>query len=277
MVYPTPLTAVSRKLTDNIVITSSPFTRANHFNFGGRMALIKYDDSIIVWSALPYGPEVLKALQLLESNDKQETFNVTHLIVPDREHTLAAVSFKEKFPALKIIAMDTVKFDKFKVDYEVGESLGNQLLTKEVLADKVGIKESVILNNLQFVYLPFHANQELIVYDINHKILFEADLIFNLGIPGTTSGKVTLEQYSPATGYIKGFNPHGGWSFLTRYMQPYSKVGKFLFNKFVNPAKSAAGLKAIYGLDFQSIVLCHGNIIDKNAKEVFKHVFESSL
>ncbi len=33
---------------------------------------------------------------------------MTHLIVPDAEHTMAAKSFGEKFPEIKILAMENV-------------------------------------------------------------------------------------------------------------------------------------------------------------------------
>ncbi|KAK6465595.1 hypothetical protein DFJ63DRAFT_25213 [Scheffersomyces coipomensis] len=274
MVYPVPLITTSRKITDNVVITSSPFLRGGYFNFGARMALINHNGSIVVWSAMPYGPEVIKGLQLLTGDLKADKFNVTHLIIPDNEHTMAIKSFKEVYPEAKIIGSDSVTFDKFEIDYKIPETLGNQLLSKKELSTDVGIKEDTILNNFEFVFLPFHANKELVVYESNSKILFEADLIFNLGAEGTTTGKVVSEQYSPQTGYPKGFNPHSGWSFLTRFLQPHSSLGTFFFNLLASK-KSGPGLKAIYGWNFEKIVLCHGNIIEKDAKSTFKHVFKS--
>ena len=78
-------------------------------------------------------------------------------------------------------------------------------------------------------------------------------------------------------GFPKGFNPHSGWSFITRYLQPYSKVGRFLFRKLVDINHSKPGLEAIYNSwDFKTIVMCHGNIITKDAKEAFKHVLYKS-
>ena len=111
MGYPKTLKAVSRKLTNNIVIASCGFTRANTLNFGARMALFNYDNDIVVWSAIPYGDEVVKALELL-TGDNGGVFNITHLVVPDKEHTMAARSFKSNYPNMKIIAMETVDLGK---------------------------------------------------------------------------------------------------------------------------------------------------------------------
>lgn len=234
------------------------------------MALLKFGDDIVVWSAIPHSSEVEKAIALISS----PTASVTHLIIPDQEHTLAAVSFKEKYPDLKIIGPETVDLGpKTPIDYKLSEKSANKILDKANLQEELGVDSSSVLNNLQFVYLPSHANKELVVYDAKSKILFEADLLFNLGAHEPS------EQYSPDNGYAKGFNPHRGLSFLTRYMQPYSKVGAHLMRKALSADTPGAkkGLQAIYSWDFEQIVPCHGNIISNNAKEAFYNVFKPSL
>lgn len=279
MGYPTTLQAISRKLTNDIVIASCGFTRVNTLNFGARMALFNYDNSIVVWSAIPYGDEVIKALKLLTGNEN-EAFNITHLVIPDREHTLAAKSFKAQYPNMKIIAMESVDLGKdCPIDYTFTSKVGNELIDKRILSENIGIQDSVILNNFEFVYLPSHKNKELVMFDKNSKILFEADLLFNLGVPGSVSGKTKLEQFSTATGYPENFKPHLGKSFLTRYLQPHSKVGNWMANKVTKASDSETkkGLKAIYDWDFEKIVMCHGNIIESDAKNAFKSVFKSAL
>lgn len=227
------------------------------------MAAFNYNGSVVIWSALPYGEAVEDALKLLTGS---ETLNVTHLIIPDKEHTLAAVSFKEKYPDLKIIAMEGVDLGSVKIDYTVTDKYAHKLLDKSVLAE-IGITDPVILDNFQFVYLPKHANKELVAYEKNSKIVFEADLLFNL------RKDQSLEQFSPETGYPKDYFPHGGLSYPTRYMNPDSKVGIFLLNKIANSAASAEGLRTIYGWDFDQMVMCHGNIFTSGAKAEFKKVF----
>lgn len=273
MGYPSNLKVISRKLTENIVISSCAFSRFNKLNFGGRMALFQYNGQVLVWSAIPYGAEVEKSLKLLTGTN---TANVSHLIIPDKEHTMAAKSFKDAFPNLKVIAMETVEVPGLEIDYVVNHTMGNKLLDEKALRE-LGIEDKIILDNFEFVYLPYHANKELVMYDKKSKTLFEADLLFNLGVAGTTSGDVVLEQYSPETGYEKGFNPHSGYSFLTRYMQPFSRVGNFLTNKVADLNNSAAGLKVIDSWDFNQIVMCHGNVISSGAKEAFRSAFAGAL
>lgn len=262
MGYPSDLKVVSRKLTSNIAIGSLAFSRFNVINFGARMAAINHDDSIIIWSAMPYGPQVEEVIGLVA----QKPFNISHLIIPDNQHTMAAKLFKDKYPQMKIIAPEGVDVPGLPLDYVITSDNANKILDTAAL-NNIGITDPVITENFQFVYLPSHANKELVTYDIKLKTVFEADLLFNLGV------SEQLEQYSRETGFSDLFNPHGGLSFLTRYMQPHSKVGNGLTRKIVHIKNAAPGLQAIYSWDFNTIVPCHGNVIDKGAKDAFKSTF----
>lgn len=262
MTYPDPLKVINRKLTEHIVLSASGFKRFDKVNFGARMALFNYNNKIIVWSAMPYSEEVDKALNLLTGKDQNL---VSYLVIPDNEHTMAAASFKQTFPELKLIASNGVKLGpETPIDYVISEP--HVIVGKSALAD-LGIQDLAILDNFEFVFLPKHGNQELVMLDKQSKTVFEADLLFNL------RSDQPMEQFCPELGYPLNFNPHWGWSYISRYLNPDSTVGRFLFNKLVNTAESATGLKNIYLWDFDKIVMSHGNVIEKNGKEEFKKVF----
>lgn len=263
MTYASPLKLVSRKLSEDVVIVLAPFKRFGKFNFGARMAFIRVENNIVVWSAFPYSAEAVKPLELFNLLDPE--LRVSHLIVPNAEHTLGAKSWKEKLPHLKVIAMEP-SISGVKVDHVFSSKEGGRVVAQKELQE-LGL-DAPIANTFEFVFVAEHGNKELVTFHKASKTVFEADLLFNLEAP--------LEQYSPETGFPKNFNPHGGWSFLTRYMNPYSKVGMFLQNRIANPSKSAASLKAIYSWDFTSIVPCHGNVMTEG-KKAFKAVFGASL
>lgn len=277
MGYPPNFKIVTKSLTENILLASTAFSRVDKFNFGARMAVFKFPQSnkIILWSPLPYTPQVIEVLTKFTNNTNESNLNIAYVIIPDREHNLAAKSYKEKFPGCKLIGMEGLDENSLKLDYKFIKLMGSKVLKNDDLRQIFNDSDSgLIVDNFEFVYLPNHANQELVVFDKSSSTLFEADLLFNLGVPGSTLGETILEQYSPELGFPKGFNPHSGWSFITRYLQPYSKVGRFLFRKLVDINHSKPGLEAIYNSwDFKTIVMCHGNIITKDAKEAFKHVF----
>lgn len=267
--YPKDFKAAVRKLTDNVVIASTPFTRANLFHFGARMTLFNYNDKVIVWSAIPYGDEVVRSLKLLTG--KSGDFNVSYLIIPDAEHTMAAKSFKDTYPEMKIIAMEGVKVP-VKIDYKITKNDGNKLIDAEYL-NKLGITDTAIVDNFEFVYLPTHANKELVMYNKPNKILCQADLLLLLGPKGTN-----LEQYSEETGFPANFNAFTGFSRLIGYSHPDSKVFVKLANKMVkstNP-ETKKGLKIIDSWDFSTMIPCHGNVVD-DGKSVFRKVFSSVL
>lgn len=261
MSYPSPFKATIEKLAENTVVALAGFKRFGKVNFGARMALFHYNNSVIVWLAFPYGEEVERAVEQLTNNKNTP---ISHMIIPDREHTMAAKSFKEKFPDLKILAGEGVECG-FKPDYVISKSDAHTVLDKARLT-QLGI-DAAIADNFQFVFLPHHANQELVAYDVNLKIVYEADLLFNL----RTDEK--MQQFSPEVGFPEQENPFGGWSFVGRYMNPDSKVGRFMQTKIADVPLSAEGLRNIYGWDFDTMVMCHGNILRNGAKEQFKKLF----
>lgn len=267
--YPKDFKAAIRKLADNVVIASTQFTRSGLLHFGARMTLFNYDDKVIVWSAIPYGEEVVKSLKLLTGKDGN--FNVSYLIIPDTEHTMAAKSFKDVYPEMKVIAMDGVKVP-VAVDYKITESDGNKLLDSEYLK-KLGITDSALLDNFEMVYLPSHTNKELVLFDKPNKILCQADLLLLLGPKGTK-----LEQYSKETGCEPNFNIFTGFSRIMGYS--HADCGWFvgLTNRLLQTKKpdTQQGLKVINSWDFKTMVPCHGNVVE-DGKTVFNKFFSSVL
>lgn len=269
MGYPDPLKVSTRKIADNVVTASCGLKLFDRVNLGGRMALISQDDSIVVWSAMPYGAEVENALKLLVG--ERSSYNVNYLIIPNVEHTLAAKSFKKKYPDMKIIASETIDLgESCPIDYKITSEHGNKVIGSSIL-EQIGIKDPAITNNFEFVYLPFHKNKEIVVFNKPSKTIFEADLVSNL------DPRLKLEQFSPATGFPEDYFAHLGWSFVTRYLQPYSKVGGFVANKLSGGVNSIEGLKAIHNWNFERIVMCHGNIIEKEARDAFASTFKCVL
>lgn len=267
--YPTPLIVSSKKFTENIVLSVTGFKRFGRISFGARMALFHVKDSIVVWSAIPFSDDVNKALELLTG--KKTGFNVTHLIVPDLEHTMAAASFKKEFPQMKIIAMEGVQLGEHtSADYVITSKHANEKIDASTLKE-IGIVESEILENFEFVYLPSHGNKELVTYHKPSKTVFEADLVFNLRTDEP------MEQFSPATGFASDYFPFSGWSFLARYLNPDSAIGRFIFRQLVKPKAAAGGLRAIHAWDFDSLVMCHGNVFEEGGKAAFSKVFRDVL
>ncbi|EGV63816.1 hypothetical protein PSN45_004115 [Yamadazyma tenuis] len=263
--YSDPFKAVTRKLSDNVLIASAPFSIFNRLRVGARMSLFHYDGKVVVYSAFPYGSEVVRALKELTGKDE---FDVSHIIVPNKEHYKAVGGFKRAFPKAKVITSEKFQTDEFEVDYRIPFSEGNKVLDEKALK-AIGIKEESFLKNFQLVFLSRHRLKELVLYDKNSKFVTSADFALSF-----SSGRDGVEQYAEETGWPKGSNPYSGWSYLLRWCYPGNKLWVNQVNKsnMTDTEEGRAGIKAIYSLDFTKLIPCHGNILD-DGKQVLTSYF----
>ena len=271
MGYPSPLKVATRKLNDDVVISSCPFSIMNFIHLGARMACINSDGKIVIWSPLPWGPHVIEALQLLTGKTSTDAndYNVTHIVVANLQHDMGVRSVKPQFPHSKVIGAHTLQYDS--LDYKVNSDLGNKPVKLQDIAAANGETVSGY-ENLEFVYLSKHKNRELVVYENKHKVLFESDLLITVGDRGPTN---TLEQYSEATGFTDGYNPHTGRALIGNFFYPQGWVSQWIqrrINGFKFP-EGIEGCKAILLWDIETIVPSHGNLVEKNCSGILKQVF----
>lgn len=261
MPYPSIIGGVSRFLTPEILIHSSEFTRGPVVKFGARMALIKLpNDNVVVWSALPLGPEATRCLEQISPYGA-----ITHLIMPDKEHTMAAPKWVAKYPSIAAVGVEGITATPM-LGGEFTLAVANKILKgKELAAVLTGNNAQDLVNNFEFVYLPGHINRELVMFHPRTKTLFEADLMFNI--------QRESEQYG-------GADPTTGWSYITRFLNPYSKVGsKFIGATLAKSDENKRGIAAIDSWDFERIVMCHGEIIEGSeaSKSAFRAAFKEYL
>ncbi|EGW32204.1 uncharacterized protein SPAPADRAFT_61287 [Spathaspora passalidarum NRRL Y-27907] len=240
------------------------------------MSILNYDGNLVIWSPLEYHEETFtKAVNLLVGEGS--SYQVKYVIAINNEHNLYAHQYKEKFGA-KIIACDKAKLkNNVEVDHKVTESLLDMVIRGDLWQEKLGISDYYFKDNLEMICMKSHVTNDVELFEKNTHTLYVGDLIINLGAPGTTTGQVELEQYSEATGYYKGYNPHGWLSFPTRYLQPRSAVGSYLANYFAQTKspEGAESIRTICQWDFSKIVVTHGNVIEKEGKDDFKKLFSS--
>jgi len=110
-----------------------------------------------------------------------------------------------------------------------------------------------------------HANKELVFFYKPDKTLIEADLMFNL--PATEQYSRTKE--SPTDGiltklFVKLQSTHGTAVWQKRFLwYAASSSDRNAFNKSV---------QRINSWDFEKIIPCHGDVIEKDAKGIFAKV-----
>ncbi|KAK9468273.1 hypothetical protein V1512DRAFT_259124 [Lipomyces arxii] len=249
MAYQKPLNGVVRQLNPSITILSVPFTRLHILEIGGRSTFITLPSkSLAIIAPVPYDESSASIVG---------DFPVKWLIAPDFEHHMALKSWKEKYPDAKVIGVTGLRARKASqgvaVDYEVS------LPSKVITPLEAGIDDPELNEVFKFVYAPQHPNKELVTYHEPTKTLIEADLLFNLP---------ALEQYSKSQVSNKG-----GFTRIFNSMHP----GSWLHAKMVGGMKGKPGgieaIKAVDSLDFETLIPCHGEVIESDAKEKFKKTF----
>lgn len=235
------------------------------------MSVIKLSpDNYVVFAAIPYNEPMISSLtELIQDQDWLK--KVSHVIIPDNQHTMGVLSYQKYLkPDVKIVGMDLANPEiNSVINVRITNSLLDRVISNEDL-QKVGISDPLFLSNLKMVFMPSHANKELMVYDTVSKTFFAADLFFNVSKNNSLEDPHFCEQFDHKPQF-------SGASFIMRYLNPHSAIGRGLFAKVVGGALATPLLRLISSLGFQRIVLCHGDIIEKNAAEDFKTAFQTLL
>lgn len=275
MGYPSEIKAAIRQIAKNVVTVSCPFAIKDRLDIGGRMSLINFAGNVVVFSPIPHGEYVQQALDLLVAESGAPA-QITHVFIVNFQHNLAAKSYKKAYPDVKIIAGYNVDLGPdCPIDYVLGKDQGNRVLSGADLESELGLV-APWKDQLDVVFLRYHKNKDVVLFHKEYKILFEGDVIMNIGAKDEHGA---VEQYSPATGFPEKHYPFTGWSYLLRFCHPDGFMGRWIssrVNLIKNP-KAVEGLKVVEGLDFEVIVPCHGNVISSGAKQTFRELFKDVL
>lgn len=240
------------------------------------MSLLKFGDSVVVFSPIPHGKYIHEALELLKSDNGKEALEITHLFIANFQHNIAAISWKNAYPDLNIIAGYNVDLgEECPIDFVLQKEQANRILSGSDLESELDLS-GPWKDDLKVVFLSYHKNKDVVLFHPELKTLFEGDVVFNMGAKDEND---EVEQYSSTTGFPHKHYPYTGWSFFLRFCHPGGLMGSWLCNRvnLVTNPKAVEGLKVLENLDFEVIVPCHGNVMDKNAKETFRGVFKSVL
>ncbi|RXK39208.1 hypothetical protein M231_03565 [Tremella mesenterica] len=176
-------TLVIRKVTEDIVTFSVPFSRAGLFAIGGRSTAIRLPSSdIFIYVSHPHTSATQEALKKLRGE-------VKYLVTPDGEHGMYIADYVKAYPAAKPIGVLRHKTQKPNIPWAglFGDGGENQ---------KYGFEPDITLHQCSS-----HANHELMAIHHPSGTLLEADMLFNLP---------PKEQYSRAGGTPFGSRLFGG-------------------------------------------------------------------
>lgn len=228
---------VIREVKPGVWTFSRPFLRAPFVPFGGRSTAIKLKDgSVWLLASTKADEETL--------NKIREIGPVKYIMAPDIGHWLNLKDFSHAFPDAKVIG---VEGHELKVPSEVKFA---GLYGKDPEGTKYGFEDEISAR-----YFPHFENKDVAFCHHESKTMIEADLLFNF--PAT-------EQYS------KSKESAHSWIPFVSSIGPFGRLHGLLTSSLAKDIKgNAPDAKAVAEWDFDTIIPCHGNVVEGNGKEAW--------
>jgi len=236
---------VIREVKPGVWIFSRPFLRAPFIPYGGRSTAIKLNDgSVWLFASTKADEETVTKMK--------EIGPVKYIVAPDVVHWLNLKDFSQAFPEAKVIGVDGLEV---KVPSEVHFS---GLYGKDPEGTKYGFEDEI-----EAQYFSAFENKDVAFFHKASKTVIEADLLFN---------------FPPTEQYSKSSESGTTWVPLVGRIAPYSWVHKQLVGALAKDIPTnAKHAKVVDSWDFDTIIPCHGNVVDTNAKEAWRSVWAKYL
>ncbi|KAH9849551.1 hypothetical protein C2E23DRAFT_351528 [Lenzites betulinus] len=231
-----------REVAKDVWTFSCPFYRFNLFPVGGRSTAVKLSNGD-VW--------VLASTPLDEATKTKlgELGPVKWIIGADNVHHLYLGEFKKQYPDAKLIAVDEAIQKKAKEELKFDGAWG---------ADPPDTKYG-FENDIQHCYFSGFNNKDVAFFHPASKSMIEADLLINLP---------AREQFSMTSS-------SGNIPIFGKYFTPYTWAHKkFAWLAGVDREAMKRDVKTVAGWDFDRIIPCHGDVIEKDGKAAWMAAYK---
>jgi len=255
---------VIRRINPSILTCSTPFLRFGRIKIGGRGTIVKLSSgALAVFSPVALTTAVKESMQT-----ELGSTNIKYITALDQEHHIFLESWHKEWPEAKIIAPESLPSYRDKQGYfKLPESAWK--LFKKADKEKLSVDEEFD-RDFAAEFVDVHPNKELVFWHRPTKTLIEADLLFNLP---------AIEQHSrtdvdPTTGILtkimNGVNSTKGAATWQKRFLWYgaSASDRPNFNQ---------SIARIDKWDFDTIIPCHGDVIESGGKGIFQKVFSWHL
>lgn len=254
---------IIRRINPDIITCSTPFLRMGRVKIGGRGTIVKLaSGNLAVFSPVALTETVKQELSAFGNG------NIRYITALDQEHHIFLESWHKAFPDAKVIGPETLPAYRDKQGYfKIPQD--NWLLYPKSNKQDFKISEEFD-SEFNHEYVHVHPNQELVFVHKPTKTLIEADLMFNL--PATE--QFSKSGVSATSGIITKIftslqNTQGAATWQKRILwYGLSSSDRPAFN---------ASVQRIGKWDFDTIIPCHGDVIEKDGKGVFEKVFQWHL
>lgn len=258
---------VIRHVTPNVVTFSVPFLRHGILEIGGRGTVVRLTSGALA----VFSPVALTA----EAKDKVAELggDVRYIVALDFEHHIFISEWARAYPSARIVGPQGLPEKRAgqQDDPKIGPEKFDFVFTRDNKRDLVRIGSDEFDADFDYEYVDGHANREIVFLYKPDRVLIQADFLFNL--PAT-------EQYSRVPASDRK-SPGIVAKVFTSLVTP-SETSRWnkRFNWYLVPKDRASfndSAQLINGWDFDIIIPCHGDVIEGNAKKVFRDAFEWNL
>ncbi|KAI0634788.1 hypothetical protein C8Q77DRAFT_1253637 [Trametes polyzona] len=243
MTPPSSAKCAIREVAKDVWTFSCPFSRFGLFPVGGRSTAVKLSNGD-VWVLASTPLDEATKVKLGELGPVR--FHIAGIIGADAVHHLFLGEYKKQYPDAKVIAVEEAAQKKAKEGLKCDGAWG---------ADPPGTKYGF---EQDYSYFSGFKNKDVAFFHPASKSLIEADLLFNLP---------AREQYS-MTGSSGKFPIFGT---LNPYMWLHKK---FAWTLGVDKDAMKRDVKTVAGWEFERIIPCHGDVIEKDGKAAWKSAYE---
>jgi len=240
-----------RQVHPEIWTFTQPFTRSGFVKIGLRGTVIKLkSNDLFVFNPVNAEQDGEAIKRKLDEIGK-----VKWIVCPDLKHNLFAKKYKEWYPDAQVIGMEGLPEKKKDLHFDIvyGQNFNTQ---------KWGFEDEI-----DSAYFSGFVNKDVAYFHRASKTLVVADLLWNL--PANEAYSMT--NTSPKSGIFSRF--------ANNVMNPYSSWQRG-FLKFAGMKDKDAmkrDVQKVLSWDFERILMCHGDPIEKDAKEAWKSAYQSYL
>jgi len=234
---------VIREVKTGVWTFSRPFQRAPLVPFGGRSVAVKLNDgSVWLFASTKADEETLSKIR--------DIGPVKYIVAPDFEHYLNLADYHKAFPSAKVIGVDGLETKP-----ALSEVTFAGLYGKDPEGTKYGFEDEV-----SACYFSGFQNKDVAFCHKASKTLIEGDLLFNMP---------PKEQYSKST-----TSPYS-WLPFVGNMAPFTKTHRFFTSQLVtNPEAAKKDATTVTGWDFDTVIPCHGDVVETNGKAAWQSVWD---
>jgi len=231
---------IIREVAKDVWIFSRPFSRYGLFPVGGRSTAIRLKSGDVwVLASTPLDSETKTKIN--------ELGPVKYIVNPDIVHHLFLPEFKKAYPEAKLIGVEevlhrsadkTLKFDG--------------VWDKDPADTKYGFEDDI-----QYCFFSGFKNKDVAFFHPQSKSLIQADLLFNL--PAN-------EQFSKTRSPVFGSLKPSSWAHK-----------KLIASLGVDQAAMKRDAATVANWDFERIIPCHGDVIEKDGNTAWREAYKAFL